>query len=232
MSVFATAWAWQQPATGNAKLVLLALADECRGSDGLCWPGLKRVAEMVGVEQRTVRRAVEQLEEAGLLIREQRRREDGSQTSNLIRLAILPTPPDAAVRGGEDASVLPRAVKEEPGKPSASSPEGSHSENDAEWITWLRHHEKVTETITLKPGTAATKNVLGMFKARIAEGYSMAELCLAVDGAWADEYRRENGHTGPESVLRPTKVADLIAKGRRARQQAEAVSPYDALEDR
>jgi DNA-binding Lrp family transcriptional regulator len=228
MSVFATAWAWQQPVTGNAKLVLLALADECRGTDGLCWPGLKRVAEMVGVEQRTVRRAVEQLEEAGLLLRETRRREDGSQTTNLIRLAISPTPPDAAVRGGEDAAVRPRAVEEEPEKASPSSPESPHSE----FSEWLAHHEQVTSEITLKPGTQAHKKIAAMFGARRSEGYSLEDLKLASEGAFADEFRRENGHYGCESVLRPTKVADLIGKGRRARSADADVSKYDALEDR
>jgi hypothetical protein len=117
------------------------------------------------------------------------------------------------------------------GEQRDSSPE-KPSPGTVAFADWLAHHEKVTEAITLKRGTQAWRKVASMHAARVAEGYSPEELCLAVDGAWADDFRRENGHTGPESVLRPTKVADLIAKGRRARQQAESVSPYDALEDR
>jgi hypothetical protein len=64
-----------------------------------------------------------------------------------------------------------------------------------------------------KAGTKARATVAAMFAARIEEGYSLAELKLATIGAWEDEWRRANGHTGCVSVLRPQKVHDLIVKG-------------------
>ena len=108
----------------------------------------------------------------------------------------------------------------------------SPEKSSPEFVAWLAHHESVTGDITLRPGTQAYRKVAAMHAARLAEKYPAADLLLAVEGAWADDFRREKGHTGPESVLRPTKVAELIAKGRRARKQSESVSPYDALEDR
>jgi DNA-binding transcriptional ArsR family regulator len=81
-------WAWRQEVPSGQKLVLLALADRANEDDGTCWPGLRRVAEKVGLEQRTVRRHVEALEAAGMLRRESRVRADGSHTSNLIVLAM------------------------------------------------------------------------------------------------------------------------------------------------
>ena len=224
MSVHVSAWAWDQPVSGNAKLVLLALADECRGSDGLCWPGLKRVAAMTCIEVRSVRRHIEALEKAGLLVREERQREDGSRTSNLLRLAV--PHPDATVRGGSDTPVRTRAVEKEPKEATPPPPESP------EFKAWLAHHEEVTGEITLRPGTAAYKEVVSMHAARVAEGYPAEDLLLAIHGAWNDDFRREKGNYGPKSVLRPKMVADLIAKGRRARKQSEAASPYDALEDR
>lgn len=68
-----------------------------------------------------------------------------------------------------------------------------------------------------RAGTQYRAKIAAMFGARRGEGYSLADLELATVGAWEDEWRRSNGHTGHESVLRPTKVQKLIDAGRAAR---------------
>jgi hypothetical protein len=172
------------------------------------------------VKARSFERIWPRLEAAGWVVSEP---EEGRPTAYRVdptRLRDVPAESGGSPPAESGGSVYKRENSREisPEKPSP------------EFVAWLDHHERVTELIALKPGTAAYRDVASAFAARVAEGYSLDELKLASEGAWADEWRREQGHTGPKSVLRPTKVAELIAKGRRAREQS--VSAYDALEDR
>jgi hypothetical protein len=82
---------------------------------------------------------------------------------------------------------------------------------------WLEHHQRTTGLEAPRRGTQARANVAVMYRARRAENYAAEDLELAVVGAFNDPYRRENGHYGCESVLRPTKVQDLVAKGKRGK---------------
>ena len=55
--------------------------------DGKCWPGIKTIAKELGLSSSTVKRALDDLYQAGLLTKETRWRENGGRTSNLYRLA-------------------------------------------------------------------------------------------------------------------------------------------------
>jgi hypothetical protein len=227
VSVFASAWAWRQPVSGNAKLVLLALADECRGTDGLCWPGLKRVSDMVGVDVRSVRRHIEALEKARLIVREERSRDDGSQTSNLIRLCLpaeMPPPPDAAVRGGPDSAVRPRAVEERTGSSEKGKKILALAEEPSGFVDWLGHHVTVAGQLNLslsvpKHGTSYRSSLARTFAALVIEGYSLEDFKLASEGVLSDDYMRLNGHVKPENVLRKEKIGGRIQNGRLWREQ-------------
>lgn len=87
MSHQALSWAWGQDLPGNEKFVLVALAD-ASNAEGLCIYGQRKVAEMVGTSDRSVRENMRRLEERGLLSRSQRRRENGSRTSDETQLAL------------------------------------------------------------------------------------------------------------------------------------------------
>jgi hypothetical protein len=69
MSFEATRWAWTADVEPCAKLVLLALADHADAS-GLCWPSLDRLMVLTGRQRRTVTRALDDLDTAGLIHRE------------------------------------------------------------------------------------------------------------------------------------------------------------------
>lgn len=70
----AMAWAVRVPGlSAQRKLVLVAVA-EYAGKDGRCWPALGTVAGHLGVHVGTVRRHVDALVRAGLLLRERRHR--------------------------------------------------------------------------------------------------------------------------------------------------------------
>ena len=56
------------------------------GRKGQCWPGIKTIAAELGLSRSTVKRALDDLCRAGLIIKEDRWWENGSLTSNLYRL--------------------------------------------------------------------------------------------------------------------------------------------------
>src|SRR3990167_8098730 len=66
MSLKAMVWAWAQPIEARDKLVLMALADHA-DDDGVCWPGIKGVAEKNRISVRAVQRHIRSLEAGGLL---------------------------------------------------------------------------------------------------------------------------------------------------------------------
>lgn len=64
MSMAALEWAFEVAVEGPAKAVLLVLADHAN-AEGKCWPGMARMVARSGFQERTVRRALRTLEEAG-----------------------------------------------------------------------------------------------------------------------------------------------------------------------
>lgn len=77
-----TTWAYKQPITPTgAKFILVALADTA-DANGYSFPGQKRLAAMTGQTDRTVRKHLAMLEEHGYVKREERRRKDGTRTSD------------------------------------------------------------------------------------------------------------------------------------------------------
>lgn len=84
MSWEALAWAKNQK-IGNAALkFLLVMVAEKADSDNECWPSNARLADEVECSVRTIQRGLDELEQRGLIRREQQRRENGSQMSNKI----------------------------------------------------------------------------------------------------------------------------------------------------
>lgn len=93
-------WAWGKGSTPAETLVLLAIADHA-DADGVCWPGMRRVAEKTGLARRTVVRAVEALEASGLMKVERRKTGSGRQTSNRYLLQMGPSD-TLTPRNGQD----------------------------------------------------------------------------------------------------------------------------------
>jgi biotin operon repressor len=72
---------WRCHAPSSQKLLLLALNSFVDG-EGKCYPGVERLAQMMGASTATVKRAIRELESEGIINR-QSRRAGGKQTSNL-----------------------------------------------------------------------------------------------------------------------------------------------------
>jgi hypothetical protein len=89
MSARATNWAWDQHGMGTAaKVVLLSLAEYADREDGTCFPSRKTISEECEMSPATVTRALATLLELGLIQVDQRRRDNGSRTSNLYTLSV------------------------------------------------------------------------------------------------------------------------------------------------
>lgn len=87
MSYQATNWAYGLELKAPAKPVLVALADMADEAH-TCFPSQARLAHMTGFDQRTVRRAIAQLEAVELIRRERRHDGRGYRTSDRFVLAF------------------------------------------------------------------------------------------------------------------------------------------------
>lgn len=227
MSIHVLSWVLEEsPEALGRRLVLLVLADHAK-SDGTCaWPAVDTIARQARLSRRAVQSALRALEENGA-IRKRGVSQSGTSIYDVVMGAQNPHPGGAdrdvggaqnTTDGGEAAS--PEPSREPSGEPS-TTPSKSSSREHPELSEWLGHHHELTGHVVAKAGTKYREHIATMFAARRHEGYSLADLKLATIGAWHDEYRREHGHYGHESVLRPTKIGALIAKGG-ARAKADA----------
>jgi DNA-binding transcriptional ArsR family regulator len=95
------------------KLVLIKLADNAN-DQGECWPSYQHIADQCEISRSTVKVHIRELENAGLLRREFRRKGELNQ-SNVFHLALF---------GG--ASENPPGAAENPGGGAAAAPRTSH----------------------------------------------------------------------------------------------------------
>jgi len=96
MSTQAITWAISfQAESATEKAILLLLANYADG-DGVSFPGQQRIAEQACCGERTVRRILTSLEERGIIRRLERRRRDGSRTSDSIVLVKFQQPANMA----------------------------------------------------------------------------------------------------------------------------------------
>lgn len=89
MSIEAIGWAFKKCNLNDptAKFVLIAIcnyADE----DDKAWPSHATIARITGYSKRTIQAAVGRLEDAGVITRTERARENGSQSSSTITIKV------------------------------------------------------------------------------------------------------------------------------------------------
>jgi len=87
VSYKATNWAWELGLKMPEKFVLVALADMADEKQS-CYPGQATLSRMTGASESTVRRALNRLEDGGLLVREERRTNGGYRTSDRYVLQV------------------------------------------------------------------------------------------------------------------------------------------------
>lgn len=80
MSLFGNIYQEDPPA--KSKLVYMYLKDRAN-KEGQCWPAIQTIGRDLGLSRSTVKRAIRELEQGKLLIRQSRKRKDHGDTSNL-----------------------------------------------------------------------------------------------------------------------------------------------------
>lgn len=106
MSVQAITWALGvRVRSATHKAVLLVLANRMDPA-GFGWPSQKLVAKEAQCSDRTVRRVLADLEEDGVLIRSDRRRKDGSYSTDAIQFAMPIDDPADNLAAGQPADNL------------------------------------------------------------------------------------------------------------------------------
>lgn len=122
MSVYAKTWAYeQQTGSPGRKHVLVALA-EFADYEGVCRPGQQTLADMTEFDDRTVRRHLAKLEEDGFIERVERRRKDGTRTSDETRLLA----PEERLR--PPSKRRENGVSDQPDNMPAGTPSTGHSD--------------------------------------------------------------------------------------------------------
>lgn len=101
----AISWAMEQQVGDSTRKLLLILLADAMDQNGVCYPSQARLARLMEVSTRTVRRHIEALELEGYLVRSLRRREDGSQTSDYY---LLQVPPELLTGSGEVSDREPK----------------------------------------------------------------------------------------------------------------------------
>ena len=72
---------------GNARLVLLSLADSCN-DDASCWPSIRKIAEKANICEPITKKYLNALIQIGVITREEREDQFGRQTSNLYTINV------------------------------------------------------------------------------------------------------------------------------------------------
>ena len=122
MSFQVMAWA-RSIKTGSAttKAVLMAVANYADEA-GLCWPSQDQIADDTELSRHSVMRALDVLQELGLLTRERRHRKDGSRTSDMITLDLSITHLcSAEQRSTEQRNAPLRSTQQQPKSHSATA---------------------------------------------------------------------------------------------------------------
>ena len=199
MSVEATSWALKLPDLDPAaKLILVVLGDASNpDSEFTCWLKHQTIADRVGISRSTVQRRLADLEEAGLLTIEERRRKGGGQSANLYRLPLHQI--DAAgASPGEAAGASPgeAAISETEVEPEEET-ETSSSLNDVEAQTPVVIRHVFDHWAGLYSPRAAfddkrAKRIQARLKERMSTGSTLDEagrdLCLAISNARRDDW--------------------------------------------
>ena len=99
MSYHLAAWAMDVDVPPREKLMLILIASHAN-DEGECFPSQTTLAYRSGLSRRTVLRSLAELEERGVINRRQRRRPDGSRSSDTIRLNVHGAPVRPPLAGG------------------------------------------------------------------------------------------------------------------------------------
>lgn len=240
MSIYVMSWVLKHSDEKlGRRLVLLVLADHAKEDGTFAWPSVETIGAQARLSRRAVQSALRGLEEDGAIIR---RGESKSKTTiyDVVMRAQNPHPGGAQLTTPEGANSAP-----EPSGPgtTANTPQPpkrgilSPAEEPEGFAQWLGQHVALVAKYGLgeqsvpRAATSHRTKLAQDFMALRAEGYSLEDFELASEGVIASKHMQEGGWIKPENVLRKTKMQSRVDDGRKAREQRDAGSKYDGLED-
>ncbi|WP_099803113.1 helix-turn-helix domain-containing protein [Pasteurella multocida] len=147
------------------KLVLLRLADSANDETGECWPSLKHIQDKCNIKSKnTIRRALEVLEQLGLLVVIKRKLSAKQNTSNLYRLNIkkILEPSSVSIKLGGGSNSEPRTNNSfepinELNTPLPPKVENSNDLENAFDVFWKVYKAKLNKSGALKSFKSAYK---------------------------------------------------------------------------
>jgi hypothetical protein len=95
---------------GNARLVLLSLADSCN-DDASCWPSIRKIAEKANICEPITKKYLNALIQIGVITRDERENQFGRQTSNLYKINVEKIGDDEIPKSVLHQVVSPSRVK-------------------------------------------------------------------------------------------------------------------------
>ncbi|ELO3124513.1 conserved phage C-terminal domain-containing protein [Escherichia coli] len=249
MSTKLTGYVWDGCAASGMKLssvAIMARLADFSSDEGVCWPSIETIARQLGAGPSTIRTAIAKLEKDGWLTRTQRRN-GNRNASNVYRLNVAKlqaaafsqlsdsdtsksdaskTDPSKSVKNGGfdpsesggDPSVKSTQdpqVTSKPSCPVAAQPDPEVVITD-QAILVLTHLNQISGSRYQK-----SKTSLENIRARLREGYSVADLQLVID--LKHEHWHENDeqyqYMRPETLFGPKKFESYLQSATRWEQK-------------
>lgn len=252
-------WFWQRVAlelrVGNPtrKLILTAISRRIEVESGRGFVPQEHLAVEAECDTRTVRRHLKVLEDEGFIRRYRRSNGGGHRAPDDFEILLdrwegqgVKLSGREGAPTGQSGSVLPdRAVSGElPVNDPSSSPSGEEERAREPILTkkglgqleaagfeeLATYHADRSGRKPPRRGTSHRAELNRRYAELCAEGYSLEDLQLAVDGVLADEWMQAQGYTALENVLRKTRIGKRIEDGRRWRARQNTAGKYDRFE--
>ena len=143
----------------RAKSVYMYLKDRA-DSEGRCWPAIRTIALELGLSRSTVKRALDELVEAGYIIKQARfdERKNGGQTSNLYTLCSEAPQPSTPEQPTESEPPMPDEEVEK--AVHSSAPDSTPGEQSALFLfpaySFVNGFERKTGRQKCRPDAAWT----------------------------------------------------------------------------
>lgn len=195
---------WQQSGVSDRGVRLWGLLDRYVGSDGQVYPSRMTLARRLGCSTDTLDRTVKELERLGWLQVERR----GALGATSLYTLLNPDISDSA--GGRTDAAPPQGTRAAPGGRTPAAQKDSQAEREplnedppappavglaavepdpvtevyAYWSK-VRAANGQTRVAALTPGRAR------VIRSRLRDGYSVAELCTAIDATFASTHHRQ-----------------------------------------
>lgn len=227
----------------GAAVVTWALISRYAGRERSAWPSVATLASRLGVSRRTVQRHITELRRAGWLTVHPRATPGGRQTSSRYVLhatpgAPEPSPPasdvastgegDKNVTGEGDKNVTPTTLKEsqiEGEKEISCFSPLTYEPSDVERVFrhWVGQAHRAG-AIKIPDRQRMTPSRVQKIRRRLADGYTVDELCAAITAACASSFHQQEA--------RWLELASILGSSAKVDRHLIAAGALEAKRDR